>query len=304
MIFSITSIALLPAATHRRPRKQALILLCWLTATMGYAQSDTVRVVAASDLQFALTEIAETFEAAHPDLTIDLTFGSSGNFYTQLTQGLPADVYFSADESYPSMLEESGLIVPGTRKLYAVGRMVVWVANALVDEELDPQELGVDVLRDPRVTQLAIANPVHAPYGRGTVTLLESAGLLTQTRQADWEEMTGGIEAFYDLSALEEGKPDFEFIYGENISQAAQFALTSTGVGVVALSLAIGDEMARGGDYWLAPLESHVRLNQNYVILRDQDRPAVKQFYDYVGSPEAHGILQAYGFFLPGEIVD
>lgn len=283
--------------------KQTLILLCWLTITVGYAQTDTVRVVAASDLQFALTDIAETFEAAHPDITVELSFGSSGTFYTQLTEGLPADIYFSADESYPRMLEESGLIVPNTRKLYAVGRMVIWLSNALVADGLDPA-LGLDVLRDPRVTQIAIANPVHAPYGRGAVTLLEGGGLLPSTQQGDWEEMTDGLNAFYDFSVLEGGKPSFEFIYGENISQAAQLALTSTGVGVVALSLALSDEMDQGGDYWLAPLDSHVRLNQNYVILKDQNRPAVEQFYDYIGSPETHDTLVEYGFVLPGETVD
>lgn len=274
------------------------------TLSVGQAQGDSVRVVAASDLQFALADIAEAFKAAHPDVGVDLSFGSSGNFYTQLSQGLPADLYFSADESYPKRLEESGLIVPETRQLYAVGRMVIWVSNALVEAGLDPDVLGSDVLLDPRVTRVAIANPLHAPYGRGAVTLLESAGLLTQTVEADWEEMTAGVAAFYDLAALEQGKSSFEFIYGENISMAAQLALTSTGVGIVALSIAKSEAMEQGGAYWLAPLSSHVRLNQNYVILRGQDRPAVRLFYEYVGSPEARDVLERYGFALPGETVD
>lgn len=284
--------------------KQVLGLLSALSvalgSALGWAQNDTVRVVAASDLQFALTEVADTFRAAHPEVTLELSFGSSGTLYTQLTQGRPADLFFSADASYPRLLEEAGLAAPNTRRQYAVGRLVVWVSDALVEDGLDPGRLGLEVLRDPRVTQLAIANPVHAPYGRGAVTLLTGAGLLSPTRAAPWEEMSAGLEAFYDLAALAAGKPSFTFVYGENVSQAAQLALSSTGVGVIALSLALSDELAQGGAYWLAPLEAHGRLDQHYLILRGRERPAVVQFYDFFSTPEARNILRRYGFALPG----
>jgi molybdate transport system substrate-binding protein len=276
-----------------------LCLGLWLLG-LGLAQN-TVRVVAAADLQYALTEIAQRFELRNSGLRVELTFGSSGKLYTQLMQGLPADMFFSADEAFPMQLQQAGRVEPGTLRLYAVGRLVIWASNALVQQGLDPRRLGPRILLDPRITQLAIANPMHAPYGRAGVTLLENFGLLRSTRPVRWEEMTGGIAAYYDLGFLRRGKAGFEFVYGENISQTAQLALTSTNIGLVALSLAKSEAMERAGVYWLAPLSSHLRLNQTYVILRGQNRPEVQRFYEYMGTAEAHQVLRKYGFLLPGE---
>lgn len=277
------------------------ILCALLLLGTALAQSDTIRVVAAADLQFALSEIARDFERQNPGVRVSISFGSSGKMYTQLQQGLPADIYFSADEMFPTLLEQAGLTTPATVQMYAVGRMVIWVSNSLVRQGLDPRQLGPRILLDSRVTRLAIANPVHAPYGRAGITLLERFGLLRQTRPTRWEEMTAGIPAHYDISTLRRGKPSFEFVYGENISQAAQLALTSTNIGLIALSIAKSEAMERAGVFWLAPLSSHLRLNQTYVIMRGQDRPAVRRFYDYIATPQAHQVLRQYGFLLPGD---
>lgn len=277
------------------------ILCVGLLLGTALAQSNTVRVVAAADLQYALGEIARDFERQNPGVRVSISFGSSGKIYTQLKQGLPADIYFSADEVFPTLLEQAGLTTPGTVRMYAVGRMVIWVSNRLARQGLDPRQLGPRVLLDPRITQLAIANPVHAPYGRAGVNLLEGLGLLHPTRPVRWEAMTAGIPAHYDISVLRRGKPGFEFVYGENISQAAQLALTSTNIGLIALSIAKSEAMQRAGVFWLAPLESHLRLNQTYVMMRGQDRPAVRRFYDHIGTPSAHQVLRKYGFLLPGE---
>lgn len=276
-----------------------LCLGLWLLG-ISLAQN-TVRVVAASDLQYALTEIAKRFELSNSGLRVELAFGSSGKFYTQLMQGLPADIFFSADETFPMQLQQAGRVEPGTLRLYAVGRLVIWASNGLVQQGLDPRRLGPRILLDPRITQLAIANPVHAPYGRAGVTLLEHFGLLRSTRPVRWEEMTGGIAAYYDLGFLRRGKTSFEFVYGENISQTAQLALSSTNIGLIALALAKSEAMEQAGVYWLAPLSSHLRLNQTYVILRGQNRPEVQRFYEYIGTTEARQVLRKYGFLLPGE---
>lgn len=272
-----------------------LLMLGWALA------QNTVRVVAAADLQYALSEISQAFLRQNPGLKVELSFGSSGKIYTQLVQGLPADIYFSADEAFPRQLEQAGRTVPGTLRLYAVGRMVIWASHRLVQQGLDPRQMGPRILLDPRITQLAIANPMHAPYGRAGVTLLEHFGLLRSTRPVRWEEMTGGIAAYYDLGFLQRGKTSFEFVYGENISQAAQLALSSTNIGLVALALAKSEAMEQAGVYWLAPLSSHLRLNQTYVILRGQNRPEVQRFYQYIGTTEARQVLRKYGFLLPGE---
>lgn len=275
--------------------------LCLLLIGVGLAQTNTIRVVAAADLQYALAEIARDFERQNPGTRVEINFGSTGKLYTQLMQGLPADIYFSADEVFPTLLEQAGRAEPGTVKLYAVGRMVIWASNSLVQQGLDPRKLGPRILLDPRITRVAVANPVHAPYGRAGVTLLERFGLLRQTQSVKWEEMTAGIPAYYDTGPLRRGKPSFEFVYGENISQTAQLALTSTNIGLIALSIARSEAMERAGVFWLAPLSSHLRLNQTYLIMRGQDRPAVRRFYDYIATPEAHRVLRKYGFLLPGE---
>ncbi|GAB5602594.1 molybdate ABC transporter substrate-binding protein [Thermus sp. FJN-A] len=284
-----------------------LLGVIFLALGAAWAQAQ-VRVVAAADLQYALTELAQRFEAQNPGIRVQLSFGSSGKFYTQLTQGLEADLYFSAEAIYPRLLEERGLAEPGTRALYAVGRMAIWLDRRL---GLDP---GPQALKDPKVTQLAIANPVHAPYGRAAVTLLEHYGLFKRRPDAPipnfarlrweeipWERLDRGVEAYWDASPLKAGKASFSLVYGENISQTAQLALAASRAGVLALPLAVHESLSRPGVYWVAPLESHLRLEQNYVVLRGKARPEVMAFYRFVGSREGREVLRRYGFLLPGE---
>ncbi|WP_018461968.1 molybdate ABC transporter substrate-binding protein [Thermus oshimai] len=289
------------------------LILLWLLLFPSPILAQEVRVVAASDLQYALEEMRQAFQRANPQVKVTLSFGSSGKFYTQLLQGLPADLYFSAEEVYPKLLEEKGLAEPGTRALYAVGRMVLWVRK---DLGLDPSR-GPEILKDPKVTRIALANPVHAPYGRAAVTLLESYGLLRRLpnpplalprpfralswKELPWEEMNRGLEAYFDVSPLRQGKGNFSFVYGENISHAAQLALTGTGVGLLALSVAKSPALEEKGRYWVTPLDRHLSLEQAYVILKGMNRPEVVAFYRFVGSPEGRSILRRYGFLLPGE---
>ncbi|TBH21058.1 molybdate ABC transporter substrate-binding protein [Thermus thermamylovorans] len=293
-----------------------MVRVCWslvLALSLGTALAQSqVRVVAAADLQYALAELAQAFEARNPGVRVVLSFGSSGKFYTQLTQGLEADLFFSAEDIYPRLLEERGLTEPGTRALYAIGRMAIWLDRRL---GLRP---GPEALRDPRITRLAIANPVHAPYGRAGLTLLEHHGLLRRLpnpplsglprpfpelawEEIPWESLTRGVEAYWDLGPLRQGKPRFEFVYGENISQAAQMALTTTQAGILALPLVVHESLSRPGVYWVAPLESHLRLEQSFVILRGRARPEVVALHRFVQSAEGRGILRRYGFILPGE---
>ncbi len=272
------------------------------------AQAQSVRVVAATDLQYTLPELVRAFSAQNPGVRVELIFGSSGKLYAQLAQGLPADLFFSAEALYPRLLEERGLAEPGTLRLYALGRMALWLDRRL---GLKP---GLEALKDPRITRLAIANPVHAPYGRAAITLLERYGLLKRRQDAPipnfarlpweaipWERLTGGVEAYWDPGPLRQGKPDFTFVYGENVSHAAQLALAGTRAGLLALSLVLQESLARSGVYWVAPLGSHLPLEQAYVVLKGRARPEVMAFYRFVTSPEGLGILKRSGFLIPGE---
>ncbi len=281
------------------------IWLLWLSfiGWIGYLSHvnavESVRIAAASDLDFAMREIAAEFEARYPGVRVRLQLGSSGNFYMQIRRGLPVDLFFSADSDFPERLEQAGLVEPSTRRLYAVGRLALWASERLVADGLDPERLGIALLEDPRVERLAIANPVHAPYGRAAVTLLEHYGYATRFHEDTWHELQGGLEPAFDLAPLRRGKERFTLLFGENVSQAAKIAMSSYGVGIVAYSLVLSDEMRARGRYWLAPLESHMRLEQAYVILKGRDRSEVRAFYDFVASPIAREIFERYGFIVP-----
>src|SRR5260370_35874455 len=138
----------------------------------GAKSCGTVTVAAAADLMYAMNEIAGNFENATACI-VRVSTGSSGNFFSQIENGAPFDVFFSADIEYPRKLEAEGLAVPGSTYLYALGKIVLWVRN---DSRVDISK-GLEVLRDPSVRKIAIANPQHAPYGRAARQALQNAGV-------------------------------------------------------------------------------------------------------------------------------
>src|SRR5713226_4038188 len=146
------------------------IMLAVLGGILGSpVQAAEIAIAAASDLNFAFKEIVADFEKKTGS-TVKLSLGSSGNFFAQLSNGAPFDLYFSADIGYPKKLEEAGLAEPGTLYMYAVGRIVVWVPKG---SPIDVAELGIKALQHPAVKKVAIANPKHAPYGRAAMAAME-----------------------------------------------------------------------------------------------------------------------------------
>ncbi len=231
-----------------------------------------VAVAAASDLRFAMDDLIATFIAANAGVTVEATYGSSGQFFTQISEGAPFDVYFSADAEYPRNLEKAGLAESGSTQLYGIGQIVTWVPN---DSALDVVARGLEALTDPSVKTIAIANPEHAPYGRAAVAAMKTAGI-------------------YD--AVEP-----KFVLGENISQAAQFVESGNAdIGVIALSLAIAPSLKDKGRYSVVPIESYPRLEQGAVVLKAAVAPeAARAFLDFVLGPEGRTVLDRYGFLLP-----
>ena len=187
-----------------RARHLCTTVLCFLfVARLCAAQEITV--AAAADLQFAFQDVATRFEK-ETGKHLKLIFGSSGNFFAQIQNGAPFDVFFSADIDYPKRLETVGLAEPGTLDRYATGKIVLWLPN---DSKLDLSR-GLQVLLDPGIRKIAIANPEHAPYGRAAVAALRHENL-------------------YD-------KVSAKFVLGENISQTASFVMSgSADIGIVAL---------------------------------------------------------------------
>lgn len=230
-------------------------------------------VAAASDLRFALAEIAEDFETATGE-SVRLSFGSSGNLARQIREDAPFEVFLSADEAYVLDLARDGH-THDKGVLYAIGRIVLAVPHGSpleADASLADLRAG---LADGRVQRFAIANPEHAPYGQRAREALERAGL--------WEPLQEHL------------------ILGENVTQAAQFALSSSSQGgIIAQSLASSPEVAKRGTFALIPADRHAPLRQRMVLLENAGAIA-KRFYAYVQEPAARAILRRYGFVLPGE---
>jgi molybdate transport system substrate-binding protein len=188
-------------------------------------RAQTVRMAAASDLQFAMDDLASRYQK-RTGQKLSVRYGSSGNFYAQIQSGAPFDIFFSADILYAQKLIDTHLADPTSLVIYARGQIVLWAPS---DAQQDLSRAGLAVLRDSRVQKIAIANPDHAPCGRAAVPALQHAGLYEQLRS--------------------------KLVCGENISQAAQFAQSgSAQVGILALSLALSRNM-KSGDRWLIPSE-------------------------------------------------
>jgi len=250
------------------PLAAAAVLLA--TCIGASAQQHIVRVAAAADLKFALTEVAHQFEE-RTGTKVAATFGSSGNFFSQIQNGAPFDIFFSADVEYPRKLAAAGIADSASLYEYAIGRIVVWTPY---DSTTDVSRDSWNVLLDASVQKVAIANPQHAPYGRAAVAAMQKAGV------------------------YERVKP--KLVYGENISQAAQFVQSgSAQAGIIALSLALSPPM-KGGKYWLIPDDEHDAIAQGAIILRSaKNKDGAATFLEFVRSPAGRDILSRFGFQLP-----
>jgi molybdate transport system substrate-binding protein len=233
----------------------------------------TVTVAAASDLTYAMNEIAANFEKA-TGCTVRLSMGSSGNFLTQIENGAPFDVFFSADIAYPKKLEAEGLAAPGSTYLYAIGKIVLWARK---DSRVDVSK-GFSVLRDPAVQKIAIANAEHAPYGRAAEEALRHSGVYDAVKD--------------------------RLVLGENISQAAEFVESGNAdAGIVALSLVLSPAMKDKGRAWNIPENLYTPIQQGAVVVRAAANPqGALQFLNYIKMPATAALLERYGFVLPGKV--
>jgi molybdate transport system substrate-binding protein len=254
-------------------RTYFLLAIAFSSIFVPISIAQEIRVAAAADLQFALTDLAAQYEK-HSGSKVSISFGSSGNFFAQLANGAPFDVFFSADSAYPRKLEAAGLTEPGTLATYAKGRIAVWTSPG---SSFDFEKNGLSTLLDAQIQKVAIANPEHAPYGRAAVAALKQAGLYDQLKS--------------------------KLVIGENISQAAQFVQSgSAQAGIVALSLALSPAM-KDGHRWLVPENLYPPLDQSVVILKSSaNKSAAKAFLEFLRTPDAQSTLSRYGFTLPAGV--
>ena len=228
-------------------------------------------IAAAADLSSALKDIGDTFET-NTGVHLRLSFGASGALTQQIENGAPFDLFFSADMGYPQQLIKDNQAESSSLYEYAVGKLVLWVP---ADSPLDVEHKGIQVLLDPSVTKISIANPQHAPYGCAAVEALKHAGV-------------------YD-------RLSDRFVIGENISQAAQFVESgNTQAGFVALAHAAAPSMQGKGKYWIVPADYYSELAQGVVIVsHSSHKKKAEQFLQYFKTKPVSEALQKYGFTIP-----
>jgi molybdate transport system substrate-binding protein len=236
------------------------------------ARAGEITVAAASDLTFAFEEVGAKFRT-ETNNTIKLSFGSSGNFFSQIRNGAPYDMFFSADVSYPKKLEAAGLVEPGSLYEYATGKLVIWVPSK---SKFDISK-GLKVLLDPSVGKIAIADPAHAPYGAAAVAAMRHEGI--------YDQIKGKV------------------VQGENISQTAQFVESGNAdIGLLALSLALAPPMKSAGRYFEIPPADYPRITQAVVILKSaHDKDTSAKFLKFLKEPSTVALMQRYGFVPPSD---
>src|SRR5580704_15417552 len=261
--------------TMRRLISLSLIAFLVLASGISIPRAESadreINVAAAADLSAALQEVATNYEK-RTGVAVKLSFGASGALTQQIQNGAPFDVFFSADMDYPRQLIAGGQADGATLYRYAVGLLVLWVPK---DSPLDVEHKGMDVLLDPSVTKIAMANPQHAPYGRAAAAALQHYGMYEKVKD--------------------------RLVLGENVSQAAQFVESGNAqAGFVALAHAAAPAMQGKGKYWVVPAEAHPPLDQGVVLIsRSVHKKDAEGFLEFVKTEEAADLLRSYGFTSP-----
>ena len=248
-------------------RTRELITLLGIMFVGQFCAAQAITVAAAADLQFAMQDVAAKFQK-ETGKEVKLIYGSSGNFFQQLRNGAPFDMFFSANLDYAKKLESAGLTEPGSYYAYAKGKIVVWV---LKDSTLDVSS-GLHSLLSPSIRKIAVADPQHAPYGQAAVAAMQKEGIYDNVKD--------------------------KFVLGENISQTASFVVSgSADVGIVALSLVLSPNMRDKGRFVEVSAADYPPIEQACVILKSsKNKETAKQFLSFIKTAEVAEILRLYGF--------
>lgn len=251
------------------------VILCFLASLLPpfSLHAQTLRIAAASDLQFVLPELVAQYEK-QSGAKLAITYGSSGNFFAQIRNGAPFDLFLSADTSYPKKLVAAGEADPDSYYVYAIGCLSIWLPP---DSPLDLAKDGYRTLLDTRVRKIAIANPEHAPYGRAAIIALHDAGIYDQVKS--------------------------KLVFGENVSQAAQFVQSGTAeAAIIPRSLTLSLPLKSGKRYDLtggrfAPTEQAL-----VMVKSSPNKAAAKNFVAFLYSEAARAIFKNYGVIVPPEL--
>lgn len=245
-------------------RRIAFLLFAAISAL---AQAGEVQVAVAANFTAPMQLIAADFEKDTGNKVV-LSFGATGKFYAQITNGAPFEVFLSADDETPARLEKEQQTVADSRFTYAIGKLVLWSQKEGVIDA------NGDVLRKGDYRHVAVANPKTAPYGTAAVEAMKKLGL-------------------YDAVQS-------KLIQGENISQTHQFVSTGNAeLGFVALSQVFKDGKVTSGSAWIVPANLYEPIRQDAVILaKGKGNPAAKALMDYLKGPKARAVIKSFGYEL------
>lgn len=246
--------------------KRFLLSLVFFSLAVTPALAEQALVAVAANFVPPFREVAMEFEKTTGH-TVQVASGASGNFFTQIKNGAPFDVFFSADAERPKLLEDEGLAVKGSRFTYAIGRLVLWSA--------DPNLVkGEDTLRSEKFKHLAIANPKAAPYGVAAMQTMQKLGV--------WESVQSRL------------------VMGESLGQTIGFIESGNAeLGFLALSQVLDPKMKGKGGRWDVPINLHEPIMQDVVLLaKGKDNPAANALMEFMGGPQAKAIIERYGYEL------
>lgn len=243
----------------------AISTVLFLLLPAGNIGADEIRVAVASNFTYAIKHIARRFEE-NSDHRVTLVLGSSGKHYAQIKNGAPFHVFFSADSLRPTLLEQDGTAIAGSRFTYAFGKLILWSPDS------STVDIQGDVLSSQTFRHLAIANPKLAPYGRAAREVLLAKDLWTPLQS--------------------------KIVRGENIGQTYQFVRSGNAkLGFIALSQVKRPGEDIKGSFWNIPTSLYRPIEQQAVLLTDQT--AAREFINYVQKPNSLAIINSFGYGTP-----
>jgi molybdate transport system substrate-binding protein len=229
-----------------------------------------LRVAAAADLAPCINELNSVFAASVAGADVTYSIGASGNFYAQIKNGAPYDVFLSADMHYPQELLKAGLADAASLMVYAHGQLVMWSNDPKVDVSL-----GLKALAAPTIQRIAIANPEVAPYGRAAKAALQNAGV--------WDLVQSKL------------------VVGESIAQTAQFVETGNAqVGLISFAHVNGTNKSAHGHVWIVPANLYPMIEQGAIVTaKGKSNPLAMRYLDFLRSEKGRAVLLKYRFVLP-----
>ncbi len=246
------------------PIKQLVLLFICAISTLSAVAQKTVKIAAAANLRYALSEIENLYESKNSDIDLQINYGASGTFYQQIVNGAPFELFLSADDILPQKLKEAK-VTDSESRIYACGKLAIYSLS------YDIHTLGIELLESPKIGRIAIANPRTAPYGTRSLETLKSLNL--------WDKLERRV------------------VYGDSIAQTAQFAMSGNcDLGFVALSLLLKPDSELKGSYYIIPENLYKPIAQAGIVLKDGQ---ATKFFDFILSPECKSVWDKYGYSTP-----